>query len=70
MVLTILRAGQQRRHRHKEQTFGLNGRSQGGMIWEKSIDTCALLYVKQITSVSSMHEAGHPKQVLQDNPEG
>ena len=32
MVPTILCTGQQRRHRHKEQTFGLNGRS-GGMIW-------------------------------------
>ena len=26
MVLTILCAGQQRRHRHKEQTFGLDGK--------------------------------------------
>ena len=25
MVPTILYAGQQRRHRHKEQTFGLSG---------------------------------------------
>ena len=29
MVLTILQAGQQTRHRHEEQTFGLSGRSQG-----------------------------------------
>ena len=26
MVLMILRAGQQRRHRHKEQTFGYCGK--------------------------------------------
>jgi len=26
MVMTILHAGQQRRHRYKEQTFGLSGR--------------------------------------------
>ena len=26
VILTILHAGQQRRHRHKEQTFGLSGR--------------------------------------------
>ena len=44
--------------------------AKSGMIWEKSIETCTLPYVKQITSASLMHEAGHPKQVLQDNPEG
>ena len=30
VVLTILHAGQQRKHRHKEQTFGLSGRRRGG----------------------------------------
>ena len=29
MVLTILPEGQQRRHRHKERTFGLSGRRKG-----------------------------------------
>ena len=29
MVLMILRTGQQRRNRHKEQTFGLSGRRRG-----------------------------------------
>ena len=29
MVLTILCAEQQMRHRHKEQTFGFNGRRRG-----------------------------------------
>ena len=29
MELTILNAGQQRRPRYKEQTFGLSGRRQG-----------------------------------------
>ena len=33
-------------------------------------ETCILPYVKQMTSASSMHEAGHPKPVLCDNPEG
>ena len=28
------------------------------------------LYVKQMTSASSTHEAGHSKPVLRDNPEG
>jgi len=29
-----------------------------------------LPYVKQMTNASSVHEAGHPKPVLWDNPEG
>ena len=31
---------------------------------------CILPYVKQMTSASSMHEAGHSKLVLWDNSEG
>ena len=42
---------------------------EGRMIWENSIETCILPYVKQMTSASSLHEAGHPKPVLWDNPE-
>ena len=42
---------------------------EGGMIWENSIETCVLPYVKQMTSASSLHEAGHPKPVLWDSPE-
>ena len=34
------------------------------------IETYILPYVKQVTSASSMHEAGHSKLVLWDNPEG
>ena len=30
------------------------------MISENSIETCVLPYVKQMTSASSIHEAGHP----------
>ena len=37
---------QQKKHRYKEQTFGLCGRRQGGMIWENSIKTYILPYVK------------------------
>ena len=40
------------------------------MIWENSSETCILPYVKQMTSANSMHEAGPPKLVLWDNPEG
>ena len=42
----------------------------GGMIWENSTETYTLPYVKQMTSESSRHEAGHSKPVLWDNPEG
>ena len=35
-----------------------------------STETCILPHVKQMTSASLMHEAGHSKQVLWDNPEG
>ena len=47
-----------------------SGRRRGGMIWENSIETCILPYVKQKTSPSSMHETGHSKPVHWDNPEG
>ena len=45
------------------------GEGECGMIWEKSIETCTSPYVKWMTNASSMHEAGHPKSVLWDNPE-
>ena len=34
------------------------GEGEGGMIYENSIETCILPYVKQITSPGSMHETG------------
>ena len=43
---------------------------EGGMIWENSIDTCILSYVKQITSPGSMHETGCLGLVHWDDPEG
>ena len=70
MVLTILCAGQQRRHRRKEQTFGLKRRGRGWMIWEDSTETCTLPYVKQTASGSLMYDAGNTKLVLRDNLEG
>ena len=39
------------------------GEGKGGMIWENSIETCILPYVKQMISPSSMHETGHSKPV-------
>ena len=39
------------------------------MIQESRIETHALPYVKQITSVSVTYDTGHPKSVLCDNLE-
>ena len=46
------------------------GEGKGGMIWENSIETCILPYVRQMSSPSSMHETGHSKLVHSDNLEG
>ena len=54
----------------KNRLLDSAGEGMGGMILEKSIDTCTLPYVKQMASASLMHEAGHPKPGLWDNPEG
>ena len=70
MVPMILHSGQQRRHKCKEQTLDSLGEAGSGMIWQNTTETYTLPYVRQMTSASSMHEAGHPKLVLWDNPEG
>ena len=46
------------------------GEGEGGMIWENSIETCILSYVKQIASPGSMHETGRSGLVHWDDPEG
>ena len=47
MVTMSLYARQWKRHRCKEQTFGDSvGEDEGGMIWENSIETYILSYVK------------------------
>ena len=46
------------------------GEGEGGMIWENSIETYILLYVKQIASPGSMHETGCSGLVHWDDPEG
>ena len=46
------------------------GEGEGGMIWENSIETYILPYVKQIASPGSMHKAESPGLVLWDDPEG
>ena len=45
------------------------GEGEDGMIWENSIETYAVPHVKQVTSASLLHEAGHLKPVLCDNLE-
>ena len=46
------------------------GEGEGGMIWENSIETCILPYVKQIASPGLMHETGRSGLVHWDDPEG
>ena len=46
------------------------GEGEGGMIWENSIETCILSYVKQIASPGSMRETGCLGLVHWDDPEG
>ena len=46
------------------------GEGEGGMIWENSIETCILSYVKQIASPGSMYEAGCSGLEHWDDPEG
>ena len=70
MVTITLYAKQQKRHRCKEQTFGLCGRRRGWDDLKDSITTCILPYVKQITSLGLTHEAGHSGPVHWDDPEG
>ena len=53
----------------KKKLLDSVGEGEGGTIWETSIETCILPYIKQITSSSSMHKARHTNLVLWDNPE-
>ena len=46
------------------------GEIEGGMIWENGIETCIILYVKQIASPGSMHDTGCLGLVHWDDPEG
>ena len=46
------------------------GEGEGGMIWEKDIETCIISYMKQITSPGLMHDTGCLGLVHWDYPEG
>ena len=50
----------------KNGLFNSVGESEDGMIWENSIETYILSYVKHMNSASSMHDAGDPKPVPWD----
>ena len=45
------------------------GEGEGRMIWENSIETCKLSYVKRITSSGLMHDTGCSGLVHWDDPE-
>ena len=53
----------------KNRLLDSGGEGEGGMIWEGSIETCILSYVKRITGPGSMHEAGRSGLVHWDDPE-
>ena len=53
-----------------EQSFGLCGEREGGMIWENGIETCIISYKKRITSPGSMHDTGCSGLVYWDDAAG
>ena len=53
-----------------EQSFGLCGRGEGGMIWENGIEICIISYMKRVASPGSMHDTGCLGLVHWDDPEG
>ena len=46
------------------------GEGEGGMIWEKGIETCIISNMKRITSPGSMHDTGCSGLVHWDDREG
>ena len=54
----------------KKRLLDSVGEGKGRIIWENRSETGTLSYVKQMTSESSMQEAGHSELVLCNNPEG
>ena len=54
----------------KNRLLDFVAEGEGGMIWENSMETCILSYVKQITSPGLMHETGCSGLVHWDDPDG
>ena len=46
------------------------GEGEGGEIWENSIETCIISYMKRVASPGSMHNTGCLGLVHWDDPEG
>ena len=59
MVMTTLYARQQKRQTYRTDFLDSVGEGEGGIIWENNIETYVLLYVKQMTSPTSLPEIGH-----------
>ena len=54
----------------KDRLLDSVGEGEGGMIWETSIETCILSYVKRISSPGLIHETGCSGLMHWDDPEG
>ena len=65
-----LYARQQKDTDVKNRLLDSVGEGEGGMIWENSIETRILSYVKQIASPGLMSETGCSGLVPWDDPEG
>jgi len=50
--------------------FWTLGGGKGGMIWENSIETCIISYVKRITSPGSKHDTECSGLMRWDDPKG
>ena len=70
MVTITLYARQQKRHRSIEQSFGLCGKEESGMIWENGIETCILSGKKRIANLCSAQDTGCLGLVHWGDPEG
>ena len=69
MVLMNLFAGQQWRHRHREQNYGHGGGAAGGTNRESSLEIYTLRYIKWIASGNLLYDARNSKPVLCDHLE-
>ena len=54
----------------KDRLLDTVGEGESGMIWQSSIETYTLPYVKQIVSGNLLCDPGNPKPILCDNLEG
>ena len=69
MVTTTLYVRQQKRHRFQNGLLGSEGDGEGGMIWEKDIETCILSGKKRIASLCLIQDTGCLALVHEDDPE-